>query len=112
MTFALAVTHPEALAAALLISGLLPPSLYSSAALSSRPRPATLPPVAAFHGALPNSVDPKRVRLDRRATARLVSRGAARVCRVEHDTSEEKERALVELIGRAAAGLSTAALEP
>jgi len=51
MTFALAVTHPEALAAAFPISGLLPPSLYPSAALSSEPRPATLPPVAAFHGA-------------------------------------------------------------
>src|SRR3954467_13417991 len=47
MTFALAVTHPEALAAAFPIGGLLSPSLYPSAALSS----ATLPPVAAFHGA-------------------------------------------------------------
>jgi phospholipase/carboxylesterase len=52
MTFALAVTHPEALAAAFPISGLLPPSLYPSAALSSsrarrrsrRSRPSTAPP--------------------------------------------------------------------
>src|SRR5438045_835555 len=51
MTFALAVTHPEALAAAFPISGLLPPSLYPSAAFSSALRPATLPPSAAFHGA-------------------------------------------------------------
>src|SRR6185295_18413116 len=51
MTFALAITHPEAMAAAFPISGLLPPSLYPSAALSSRPRPATLPPVVAYHGA-------------------------------------------------------------
>ena len=47
MAFALAVTHPEALAAAFPISGMLPPSLYPSAALRSAPRPATLPRVEA-----------------------------------------------------------------
>lgn len=46
MTFALAATHPDAIAGAFPVSGLLPPSLYPSTTSSSK-----LPPVVAFHGA-------------------------------------------------------------
>ncbi len=113
MTFALAVTHPEALAAAFPISGLLPLSLYPSAALSSRPRPATLPPVAAFHGASDLAVP---IRSARASIAELRRAGYTAELReyagVEHDTSEEEEAEFVELIGRTAAGLATAAPEP
>ena len=113
MTFALAVTHPEALAAAFPISGLLPPSLYPSAALSSRPRPATLPPVVAFHGASDRAVPTRGARA---SIAELRRAGYAAELReyagVEHDTSEEEEAEFVELIGRTAAGLATAAPEP
>ena len=113
MTFALAVTHPEALAAAFPISGLLPPSLYPSAALSSGPRPATLPPVAAFHGASDLAVPTRGARASigelRRAgyTAELREYAG-----VEHDTSDEEEGEILERIGRAADGLAAAAPAP
>ena len=94
MTFALAVTHPEALTAAFPISGLLPPSLYPSAALSSRPRPATLPPVAAFHGASDLAVPTRGARA---SIAELRRAGYTAELReyagVEHDTSDEESTA-------------------
>lgn len=110
MTFALAVTHPEALAAAFPISGRLPPSLYPSAALSSVPRPATLPPVAAFHGASDAAVPTQGARASiselRRAgyTAELREYAG-----VEHDISDEEQAEILERIGQAADGLVAAA---
>lgn len=113
MTFALAVTHPEALAAAFPVSGLLPPSLYPSAAVSSRPRPATLPPVAAFHGASDLAVP---VRGARASIAELRLAGYAAELReyagLEHDISHEEVGELLERIGRAADGLEAAARSP
>lgn len=107
MTFALAVSHPEALAAAFPISGLLPPSLYPSAALSSLPRPATLPPVAAFHGALDLAVPARGARA---SIAELQRAGYTAELReyagVEHDISDEEAGELLERIGRAADGLA------
>lgn len=50
VAFALAVTHPDSVEAVFPLSGLLPTSLYPSAALVSRPRPSRLPAVMAFHG--------------------------------------------------------------
>ncbi len=109
MTFALAVTHPEALAAAFPISGLLPPSLYPSAALSSRPRPATLPPVAAFHGASDLAVPTRGARA---SIAELRRAGYTAELReyagVEHDISDQEEGEILERIGRAADGLAAA----
>jgi phospholipase/carboxylesterase len=110
MTFALAVTHPDALAAAFPISGLLPPSLYPSAALSSMPRPATLPPVAAFHGAADLAVPTRGARV---SIAELRHAGYTSELReyagVEHDISDEEEGEILERIGRAADGLAAAA---
>jgi phospholipase/carboxylesterase len=111
MTFALAVTHPEALAAAFPISGLLPPSLYPSAALSSEPRPATLPPVTAFHGDSDLAVPTQSARA---SIAEL--RGAGYTAElheyagVEHDTSDEEMGEILEQIGRTADSLAAAAL--
>jgi phospholipase/carboxylesterase len=113
MAFALAVTHPEALAAAFPISGLLPPSLYPSAALSSGPRPATLPPVVAFHGASDLAVP---TRAARASVAELLRAGYTaelhEYAGVEHDTSAEEEGELLERIGRAAESLTAAAPSP
>ena len=110
MTFALVVTHPEALAAAFPISGLLPPSLYPSAALSSRPRPATLPRVAAFHGASDLAVPTRGARA---SIAELRRAGYPAELReyagVEHDVSDQEVDELLERIGRAADGLAAAA---
>ena len=110
MTFVLAVTHPEALAAAFPISGLLPLSLYPSAALSSRPRPATLPPIAAFHGASDLAVPTRGARA---SIAELRRAGYTAELReyagVEHDISDEEEGEILERIGRAADGLAAAA---
>ncbi len=107
MTFALAVTHPEALAAAFPISGVLPPSLYPSAALSSGPRPATLPPVAAFHGASDLAVPTRGARA---SVAELRHAGYTADLReyagVEHDTSDEEVGEILEQIGRAADDLA------
>jgi phospholipase/carboxylesterase len=103
MTFALAVTHPEALAAAFPISGLLPPSLYPSAALSSE----ALPPVAAFHGASDLAVPTEGARA---SIAELQRAGYSaqlhEYAGVEHDTSAEEMREILESIGQAADGLS------
>ena len=110
MTFALAVTHPEALAAAFPISGLLPPSLYPSAALSSRPRPTTLPPIAAFHGASDLAVPTRGARA---SLAELLRSGYSaelhEYAGVEHDISDQEAGELLERIGRAADGLAAAA---
>ncbi len=110
MTYALAVTHPEALAAAFPISGLLPPSLYPSAALSSQPRPSTLPPIAAFHGAADLAVPTRSARA---SIAELRQAGYAAELReypgLAHDLSDEEEGELMERIGRFADGLAAAA---
>ncbi len=110
MAFALAVTHPGALAAAFPISGLLPTGLYPSAALSSRPLPAALPPVVAFHGAADLAVP---VRAARASIAELRRAGYAAELReypgLEHDVSTEELADLLERLGLAAdaqAGLS------
>ena len=113
MTFALAVTHPEALAAAFPISGLLPPSLYPSAALSPGALPATLPPIAAFHGASDLAVPTQGAR---DSIAELRRAGYTAELReypgVEHDISGEEESEILERIGLAADGLAVAAPAP
>ncbi len=100
MTFALAVTHPEALAAAFPISGLLPPALYPSTAISSTP---TLPPVVAFHGAADRAVPAEGARA---SIAELRSAGYTAELRtyagVEHDVSEAELREILERIAQAA----------
>lgn len=113
MTFALAVTNPEALAAAFPIGGLLPLSLYPSVALSSGPRPATLPPITAFHGASDLAVPTQGAR---DSIAELRRAGYTAELReyvgVEHDISQEEESEILERIGRAADGLADAAPTP
>jgi phospholipase/carboxylesterase len=110
MTFALAVTHPEALAAAFPISGLLPTELYPSAALiSSPPRPAMLPPVAAFHGAADLAV-PTRGARDSIAELRRAGYSAElrEYAGLEHYISDEEMSEILERIGRAADSLAAA----
>jgi phospholipase/carboxylesterase len=113
MTFALAVTHPEALAAAFPISGLLPLSLYPSAALSAGPRPAILPPVTAFHGASDLAVPTRGAQA---SIAELRHAGYTAELReyagVEHDISDEEDGEILERIGRAADDLAAAASAP
>lgn len=110
MTFVLAVTHPEALAAAFPISGLLPPSLYPSAAQSSSPRPASLPPIVAFHGAADLAVPTQGARA---SIAELQASGYAAELReyagVEHDISGAELGEIFERIGRAADRLAAGA---
>lgn len=110
MTFALTVTHPEALTAAFPISGLLPPSLYPSAVLSSRPRLATLPPIAAFHGASDVAVPTRGARA---SIVELQRAGYTAELReyagVEHDISDAEMDEILERIGRAADGLAASA---
>jgi len=110
MTFALALTHPEALAAAFPISGLLPPSLYPSAALSSEPRPETLPPVVAFHGASDLAV-PTRGARDSITELQLAGYTAElhEYAGVEHDISDQELGEIFERIGRAADSLAASA---
>ena len=113
MTFALAVTHPEILAAAFPISGLLPPSLYPSAALSSRPRPVMLPPITAFHGGSDLAVPTVGARA---SIAELRLAGYTAELReyagVEHETSAVEEGEIAEQIGRAADALVNAPSAP
>ena len=113
MAFALAVTHPEALAAAFPISGLLPPSLYPSAALGSGPRPATLPPVTAFHGASDLAVPTQSAR---DSIAELRSAGYTAELReyagLEHATSDQEEAEILERIGQAADALAAVSPAP
>jgi phospholipase/carboxylesterase len=101
MTFALAVTHPASMSAAFPISGLLPPSLYPSATLSSRPQPATLPPVTAFHGASDLAVPTQGARA---SIAELRRAGYPAELReyagVEHDISPQEMGELLEQIDR------------
>lgn len=103
MAFALAMTHPEALAAAFPISGLLPPSLYPSAALVSMPRPATSPPVIAFHGAMDMAVPTQGARA---SIAELQHAGYVaelhEYAGVEHDMSNKEVGEILERIGQAA----------
>ncbi len=109
MTFALAVTHPEVLSAAFPISGLLPPSLYPSAALSSAPRAATLPPVVAFHGASDLAVPTQGARASIAELRRVGYTAELReYAGVEHDISDEEEGELLERIGRVADSLAAA----
>jgi phospholipase/carboxylesterase len=113
MTFALAVTHPEALAAAFPISGLLPPSLYPSTALSSVPRPVTLPPIVAFHGASDLAVPTRDARA---SIAELQGAGYSAELHeytgVAHDISSEELGDILERMGRAADSLAAAAPPP
>jgi phospholipase/carboxylesterase len=113
MAFALAVTHPEALAAAFPISGLLPSSLYPSAALSSGPRPMTLPPVVAFHGAADLAVPTQSARA---SIAELRQAGYTaelhEYAGVEHDLPARELGEILERIGRAADRLAAAAPAP
>jgi phospholipase/carboxylesterase len=113
MAFALAVTHPEALAAAFPISGLLPPPLYPSAALSSGPRPTTLPPVVAFHGASDLAVPTQGARA---SIAELRQAGYTaelhEYAGVEHDIAAEELGEILERIGRAADSFAAAAPVP
>ncbi len=113
MTFALAVTHPGAIAAAFPISGLLPPSLYPSAALSSTPHPAMLPPVLAFHGASDLAV-PTRAARDSIAELRRAGYTAElhEYAGVEHDISDQEDGEILAQIGRVADGLASAAPAP
>lgn len=105
MTFALAVTHPEAIAAAFPMSGLLPSSLFPSAALSSQPRPITLPPVVAFHGAADLAVPAESARA---SIAELRRAGYAaelhEYAGLAHDISGVELDELMESLGRAAEG--------
>ncbi len=111
MTFALAVTHPESLAAAFPISGMLPPSLYPSAAISSRPRPRAFPPVMAFHGDVDLAVPTRSARA---SIAELQHAGYVaelhEFAGLGHDLSDQEQRALLERIGQAADALSVAAV--
>jgi phospholipase/carboxylesterase len=106
MTFALVVTHPDALAAAFPISGLLPPSLYPSVALSSQ----QLPPITAFHGASDLAVPTQGARA---SIAELRNAGYAaelhEYAGVEHDISAREEREILERIGQAADRLTGSA---
>lgn len=110
MTFALAVTHPDALSAAFPISGLLPTSLYPSAKLSSEPRLGKLPPVVAFHGSADLAVP---LRSAQASIAELKRAGYSaelrEVAGVEHDISAAEATAILEEIGQAADRLATAA---
>lgn len=113
MAFALAVTHPDALAAAFPISGLLPPSLYPPPSLSSQLRPTAFPPVVAFHGASDQAVPTRGARA---SIAELRRAGYTSELReyagVEHDISKEEEGEILEWIGRTADGLAAAAPAP
>lgn len=109
MAFALCVIRPEAVAAAFPISGLLPTSLYPSAALGSLPRPAKLPPIVAFHGAADRAVPTLSARA---SIAELRRAGYSAELReyaaVEHDISPEEVDELLEQIGRTADDLVAA----
>ena len=113
MAFALAVTHPEELAAAFPISGLLPPSLYPSAALSSRPRPERLPPVVAFHGASDLAVPTRSARA---SIAELRRAGYPaeihEYAGVAHETTDAELDEVLERIGQAADALAAPAPTP
>ncbi len=106
MTFALAVTHPESLAAAFPIGGLLPPSLYPSKAIVSMPRPMKLPPVSAFHGAADLAVPTRSARA---SIAELRRAGYTAELReyagVGHDVSDAEQDELLDRIGRVADAL-------
>ncbi|MFO0675739.1 MAG: dienelactone hydrolase family protein [Polyangiaceae bacterium] len=106
MTFALAVTHPETLAAAFPISGLLPTSLYPSMASTSSmpsPRASILPPVSAFHGASDLAVPTASARA---SIAELRRSGYSAELReypgIDHTTSAAEEEDIAESLGRAA----------
>lgn len=106
MTFALAVTHPESLAAAFPIGGMLPPSLYPSKAIVSMPRPMKLPPVSAFHGAADLAVPTRSARA---SVAELRRAGYTAELReyagVGHDVSDAEQDELLDRIGRIADAL-------
>ncbi|MFT3841528.1 MAG: dienelactone hydrolase family protein [Myxococcaceae bacterium] len=99
MTFALAVTHPDAIAAAFPISGLLPTTLYPSTALDS----SKLPPVVAFHGAADLAVPTQSAR---NSIAELRRAGFSAELHeypgVEHATSDAEVADILEQLARAA----------
>lgn len=109
MTFALAVTHPDTLAAAFPVSGLLPPSLYPSTSFSAEPRAVPLPAVMAFHGAADLAVPTSGARA---SIAELQSAGYNAELReyegLEHDLSNQEVNELLEAIGQAADSFASA----
>ena len=102
MTFALAVTHPQAIAAAIPISGLLPPSLYPPAA-TSEARGSPFPPVTAFHGADDLAVPTRAARssVDALRQAGYVAE-LQTYAGLEHDISADEAREILARIGRVA----------
>lgn len=113
MTFALVVSHPDSMAAAFPISGLLPPSLYPSAALRSVPRPATLPPIIAFHGAADLAVPTTSARASIAELRRAGYSAALReYAAVEHDISPQEVDEILEQIGQSADRLVTSRPAP
>lgn len=101
MAFSLAVTHPQAIAGAFPLSGLLPRTLYPAALTS-----ASLPPVIAFHGADDLAVP---VTSARDSVAELRRAGYAtelhEYAGLAHDTSPEELRDFLERLKRAADAL-------
>lgn len=113
MAFALAVTHPDVIAAAFPISGLLPPSLYPSAALISPPGAAVLPPIMAFHGAADLAVPTEGARASVDALRRAGYTAQLREYPgVAHDTSDEEMAEIFQQIRRVADGLASAGPAP
>ncbi len=104
LAFSLAVTHPETLAAAFPISGLLPLSLYPTGAGA---HPAALPPVVAFHGASDLAVPAQSAR-DSIAVLQHAGYKAElhEYAGLEHATSRQEEREIFERIGQLADGLA------
>jgi phospholipase/carboxylesterase len=98
LSFALAVTHPDAISAAVPISGMLPPSLYP---LAQSERSIARPPVIAFHGGADLAVPTASARA---SVALLQSAGYAAELReyagVAHHTTPAE---IVELFERLAA---------
>ncbi len=104
VAFSLAVTHPELISAAVPVSGLLPPSLYPAAAVSSS-APAKLPPIIAFHGELDLAVP---TRSARDSIAALQGAGYSAVLHtvpdVAHETSAQEVREWMAKLQRVADG--------
>ncbi len=100
VTFALAVTHPELIAAAFPIGGSLPIALFS------RSQSTALPPITAFHGTLDLAVPTQNARdsiieLKRAGfAAELIEYPG-----LAHDISDSEDADILERIARAADAL-------
>lgn len=109
LSFALAITNPDEISAALPIGGTLPSALYPSAAASSVPRPAKLPPVIAFHGTEDLVVPLQRAR---ESVAELKSVGYPVELReyagLAHSISPQEFADVVEQLGRLSDATSSA----